>query len=389
VSAAGLWFVGKRGGLGLGLGGRATPASTATAAIIPAEAAIPVIDAEARYADVAVKLEAVGTVQALNSVVIRSQVDGRLLQLAVKEGANVRRGEVVARIDASVYQATHQQTMAKKMQDEATLANAKVDLERYTTLSERGFGPRQQTDTQRALVAQLTALVQADQAAIDNAKAILDFTTIRSPIDGRAGIRLIDEGNLVRAADAVGIVGIAQIQPISVTFNLPQQQFRQMKEAMSRGDVRVLAIDTDGATTLAEGTVDVIDNQIDPATGTLKIRAKFANDDLALWPGQFVSVRAFTDVLRNVVSISSAAVQRGPDGPFVYRVSDDSKAVLTPVVIARQDSEAAVVSSGITPPDRVIISGFQRLADQARVRVNSPHTSLNLENEQRRVVTKR
>jgi membrane fusion protein, multidrug efflux system len=347
----------------------------------PVELTVPVVDAEVRLSDVPVTVEAIGTVQALNSVLIRSQVDGRLVQLAVKEGSNVQRGDIVARIDPVVYQSTYEQAVAKKVQDEANLANAKVDLERYLTLSDRGFGPRQQTDTQRALVAQLNAQIQADQAAIDNAKAFLDYTVIRSPIDGRSGIRLVDEGNLIRASDGGGIVTITQIQPISLIFNLPQQQFRSVKDAMLRGTVRVQALDTEGIV-LADGVMDVIDNQVDQSTGTVKFRGRFANDDLALWPGQFVNVRVFVDLLRQVVSIPSAAVQRGPDGAFVYKVSDDSKAVLTPVVIGRQDRETAVVAAGATPLERVIVTGFQRLADRTRVRVSPPSAAVSQQKPQ-------
>ena len=344
--------------------------STATESAL--NSAVPVIDAEVRYRDIPVKLEAVGTIQAMNSVTVRSQVDGRLLELSVKEGSTIQRGDLVARIDAATYRASYDQAVAKKSQDEATLANAKIDLDRYITLSERGAGTRQQTDTQRAQVAQLTALVQADQAAIENAKAVLDYTMIRSPIDGLVGIRLVDVGNLIRTSDASGIVTIAQIQPIFAIFNLPQQQFRSVKDAFSRGEVKVQAVDADGVTVLAEGVVEVIDNQVDQATGTVKIRARFANDDLALWPGQFANVRVFTDLLKQVICIPSVAVQRGPDGPFVYRVNEESKAVMTPVVIVRQDNEAAVVASSVKPPERVVVSGFQRLADQTRVQGGHP-----------------
>jgi multidrug efflux system membrane fusion protein len=373
--AAAAWIAQTRGLINIAW--LRTPNAAAPAAKV-GEQAVPVVAVETRYADVPVRLDAVGTVQALNMVLIRSQVDGRLMQLAVKEGENVQRGDLIARVDPVIYQAAYEQAVAKKIQDEANLANAKVDLERFVTLLERGFGPRVQAETQRALVAQLTALVRADQAAIDNAKAILSYTTIHSPIDGRAGIRLVDEGNLIRTADAAGIVTITQIQPISLIVNLPQQQFRTLKEAMLRGSVKVQALDADSATPLGEGVVDVIDNQVDQATGTVKIRARFPNDDLVLWPGQFVNVRIFTDMLKHVAVIPAAAVQRGPDGPFVYRAGEDGKAALTPIVVVRQDGQIAVVASGVTPPDRVITSGFQRLADQTRVKVSPPSTSVSL-----------
>jgi multidrug efflux system membrane fusion protein len=317
---------------------------------------------------VPVTLDAVGTVQALNTVTVRSQVDGRLVELAFREGQDVKRGDLLARIDPAVYQAQYDQAVAKKAQDEANLANARIDLQRYAALASTNAGSRQQADTQKALVAQLQALVQADQAAIDNARTYLEYTTIRSPLDGRLGIRLVDQGNLIRASDATGLVVITQLKPIALIFNLPQQHLRAVTAAMAAGSVPVEALEADNVTLLDRGRLEVIDNQVDQQTGTVKLKAVFPNERLQLWPGAFVNVRITTEVLRQVVVVPTGAVQRGPTGPFVYTVEGD-KAVLKPVTITRQTEEITVLASGIKPPERVVTTGFGRLTDGQAVTV--------------------
>lgn len=332
------------------------------------EGPVSVLAEPSRIADVPVTLDAVGTVQALNTVTVRSQVDGRLVELAFKEGQDVRRGDLLARIDPAVYQAQYDQAVAKKAQDEATLANARLDLQRYIALATTNAGSRQQADTQKALVAQLQAQVQADQAAIDNARAYLDYTTIRAPLDGRLGIRLVDQGNLIHASDATGIVVITQLRPIALVFNLPQQNLRAVTAAMARSEVPVEALEADNRTVIDRGRLEVVDNQVDQQTGTVKLKAVFPNEKLPLWPGGFVNVRLRTDILRQVVVVPTGAVQRGPNGPFVYAVEAD-KAVLRPVAITRQTEEITVLGSGVTPPEPVVTTGFARLTDGARVTV--------------------
>jgi multidrug efflux system membrane fusion protein len=331
--------------------------------------AVTVTTAPARIADVPVTIDAVGTVQALNSVVIRTQVDGRLMRLAFTEGQDVRKGDVLAEIDPALYKAQYDQAVAKKSQDEANLANARVDLVRYEKLVAGKFLSHQQFATQRALVAQLEAQVRADQAAIDNTKTTLDYATIRSPIDGRVGIRLVDVGNILHPSDLNGIVAVTQLKPINVVFTLPQQALPAVQKAQSDGVAKVRALGPDNATTLESGELKVVDNQIDALTGTVKLKAAFANDNLALWPGQFVNVRLMLETIRNAVTVPSPAVQRGPGGAFVYVLGDDGLAHMRSVTTGRQDENLVVVVSGLAAGETVVTSGFSRLSDGAKVRI--------------------
>jgi multidrug efflux system membrane fusion protein len=336
------------------------------------EGPIPVIATAARHEDVPVTADAVGTIQALNTVTVRTQVDGRLIEIAFKDGQDVRKGDVLARVDPATYQAQYDQAMAKKAQDEAQLANARADLERYAKLAQTDYGSRQQADTQRATVAQLEAQVRADQGAIDNAKAYLDYTTVRAPIDGRLGIRQVDQGNVVRASDANGLVVITQLKPIAMVFNLPQQQLRAVSAALARGPVEVDALDSDGTTIIDKGVVEVIDNVVDQTTGTIKVKARFPNERLQLWPGQFVNVRVFVDVLKAAVVAPAAAIQRGPSGPYVFVVEEDETVRQVPVTVGQQDETTAVITAGVEPPARLVTTGFARLTDKAKVRVSTP-----------------
>jgi multidrug efflux system membrane fusion protein len=332
-------------------------------------AAVPVIAAQARIADVPVYLTGVGTAKPRNTVTVRPQVDGRILNLSFKEGQEVKRGDVLAKIDPATYQAQLDQAAAKKAFDEVQLANARHDLDRYMKLG--GNVIAQKTiDTQRALVDQLNAQIKQDDAAIANAMAILAYTTILSPIDGRTGIRLVDEGNLVRAADA-GIVVINEIHPINVLFTLPQQQLGQVNKAKAAGPVTVEALDADGKSPLDRGTLEVVDNQVDQATGTVRMKAEFPNANLQLWPGQFVNVRILIHTLQQVVVIPTQAVQRGPTGAFAYVVQDD-RAALRPVTLTLQDETQAVVATGIEAGEQVVTTGFARLKDGSDVEVSAP-----------------
>lgn len=336
------------------------------------EGPTPVIATPARYDDVPVTTDAVGTIQALNTVTVRTQVDGRLMEIVFADGQDVAKGDILARIDASTYQAQYDQVVAKKAQDEALLANARADLERYARLAVTDYGSRQQADTQRALVAQLAAQVRADQGAIDNAKAILDYTTIKAPIAGRLGIRQVDQGNIVRASDSGGLVVITQLKPIALVFNLPQQQLRAVSAAMGRGPVAVEALDADGTTMIDRGVIEVIDNVVDQTTGTIRVKARFPNDRLQLWPGQFVNVKVFVDVLKQVVVAPTAAIQRGPNGAYVFVVNDDETVSQTPVAVGQQDETTAVILSGVAPPAKLVTTGFARLTDKAAVSVTTP-----------------
>ena len=319
---------------------------------------VPVAAATARLADVPVTIDAVGTVQALNTATIHTQVDGRLVKLPFNEGEDVKKGDVVALIEPNLYRAQYDQAVAKKAQDEATLANARLDLVRYQKLTVGHYGSQQQYDTQKYLVAQLEAQVRADQASIDSAKTTLDYCTIYSPIDGRTGIRLVDVGNILHASDQTGILIITQLKPIYVIFTIPQQALPAARDAMAKGSSHVSALGPDNTTVIETGDVSVIDNQIDQTTGTARIKATFANTTLRLWPGQFVNVRLVVDTIKQAVVVPSTAIQRGPNGAYVYMLGQDDVATLKNVTTGQQDENIAVVTRGL---ERGRASRHQRL----------------------------
>lgn len=333
-----------------------------------AEDPVPVLVATARPGDVPVFIDGVGTVRPANTVIVKPQVDGQLLAITFKEGQDVRKGDVLARIDPTPYKAQLDQALARKAQNEALLDNARRDLERYQRLAETNAVTRQQADTQRSTVAQLEAQLRSDQAAIDNARATLAYTTVVAPIDGRTGIRTVDEGNIVKASDPNGLVVISQIQPVAVVFSVPQQQLPRINRAWAQGGLPVEALDADNRTAVDRGVLQVIDNNVDVQTGTVKLKAEFANADLSLWPGAFVNVRLLVETLRGVTVIPAGAVQRGPDGPFVYVVSD-SKATMRKIEVGLQNDTVAVVPSGLDVGDQVVTTGFSRLAEGTRVAV--------------------
>jgi multidrug efflux system membrane fusion protein len=332
---------------------------------------VPVLAIAARTADVPVYLDGVGTAKALNTVTVRSQVDGKIMEISFTEGQDVPKGYVLAKIDPVTYQAAYDQTVAKKAQDEAQLANARLDLDRYTRLAATNAVNKQQLDTQRALVAQLEAQIKLDQAAIDNARAILSYTEIVAPIAGRTGIRLVDVGNLVRGAEANGIVILTQLRPISVFFSLPQQNLPALTRGMAEGKLPVDALTADGKSALDKGKVMVIDNQVDQTTGTVKLKSEFPNENLQLWPGQFVNVRVLIDTLRQVVVVPTAAVQRGPNGTFAYVLKDGNAVTVRPVTLTQQDDARAVVATGLQAGEQVVTTGFARLTEGAQVTVSN------------------
>jgi multidrug efflux system membrane fusion protein len=333
---------------------------------------VPVLATAAKLADVPVYLDGVGTTRALNTVTVRPQVDGKLVKVLFKEGQDVERGYVLAEIDPTTYQAMLDQAKAKKAQDEAQLANARLDLDRYNRLVQSNAATRQQADTQKALVAQLEAQVNLDQAAIDNAQAILGYTKIIAPISGRTGIRMVDEGNLVRSGDAAGgIVVITQIKPISVFFSLPQQQIARVNRAFAQGPLAVEALGADSKTVIDRGILQVVDNQVDQQTGTVKLKAEFPNAELQLWPGQFVNVRLLIETLRQVVVVPTAAVQRGPNGTFTYVVGQGNTVAVRPVTVSLQDDTRAVLTTGVQPQDQVVTTGFARISDGTEVAVSN------------------
>jgi multidrug efflux system membrane fusion protein len=336
-----------------------------------ADGPVPVLVATATNADVPVYLDAVGTTRALNTVTVRPQVDGKLLSVAFKEGQDVKKGDILARIDPTTFQAQFDQAVAKKAQDQALLTNAQNDLARYEQLAATNAVNRQQLDTQKSLVAQLTAQVQSDQAAIESAQATLSYANVKAPIDGRTGLRQVDEGNIVHASDSTGIVTITQLKPISIQFNLPQQYLSQVNNAFAKEPLAVDALRSDNDAVIDSGKLTVVDNLVDASTGTVKLKADFPNANLQLWPGQFANVRLLIDTLKQVVVIPTGAVQRGPTGTFVYVVKDDNTASIRPIVVQKQDETQTVIKSGVTPPERVVTTGFARLTDGAKVSVST------------------
>ena len=328
---------------------------------------VPVLAATPRVQDVPVYLDGVGSVRALNTVTVRAQVDGKLIAVNFIEGQDVAKGDVLAEIDPAIYQAQYDQAVAKKAQDEALLVNQKLDLARYQQLAASNAGSKQQADTQKALVAQQEALIKADQAAIDNAAATLGYTKIVAPISGRAGLRQVDQGNIVRGADVTGLVILTQLQPIAVWFSLPQQQIVRVNTAAMKGALSVDVFGNDGVTVVDTGTLKGIDNQVDQTTGTLKLKAEFPNPNFQLWPGQFVNVRLKVETIPKAIVIPTSAVQRGPAGTFSYVIGPGEIATAKPIVVTQQNENDAVIASGIAPTDRVVTTGFANLSDGAKV----------------------
>jgi multidrug efflux system membrane fusion protein len=317
--------------------------------------AIPVSVAEAKKADFPVYLLGLGTVQAFNTVVVRTRVDGAIDKIAFQEGQAVKQGDLLAEIDPRPFQATLDQAKAKKVQDEANLANANLDLQRYTKLGE--FATRQQTDTQRSTVAQLTAQIAADDAAIFNAQTQLDYTQVKTPISGVVGLRQVDVGNIVNASTMTGIVTVTQIEPITVIFTAPEDQLPYIIEAQKVAPLKTIAITTDGKKPLAEGKLSVINNQVDTTSGTIRLKAVFDNKDHALWPGQSVSTRLLVNTLKDATVVPDDAIQHGTDGLYAYAVTADNKAELRKVKVNQSIDGRTVVTEGLAPGDRVITGG--------------------------------
>ena len=335
-----------------------------------APAAVAVSTAPVVARNVPIYLEGLGTVQAFYTVKMTAQVDGQLTQVAFTEGQQVKRGQLLAQIDPRPYQAALDGARAALAKDTAQLADAHKDLARYLFLEPRKLASQQQVDSQRALVAQLKAQTEADQAAIENAATQLSYTRITSPINGRTGIRLVDPGNIVHSTDTTGIVVLTQLQPITAIFTLPESNFEAVAGAMAKGTVSAIATSQQGdGTALDRGTVELIDNQIDTTTGTIRLKAVFPNAKLKLWPGQFVNVRLLERTDENALTVPAAALQRGPDGMFVYVVRPDSTVAMQPVEVANNSESFAIVTKGLKLGQRVATSNLFRLQPGARVRV--------------------
>ncbi|HLJ00367.1 MAG TPA: efflux RND transporter periplasmic adaptor subunit [Bradyrhizobium sp.] len=310
--------------------------------------------------DFPVYLTSLGTVQAFNTVVVRSRVDGQIDKIAFTEGQLVNQGDLLAQIDPRPYQAALDQAKAKKEQDEANLANTNLDLQRFLKLGE--FATRQQIDTQRSSVQQLTAQIAADAAAIANAETQLDYTAIRAPISGVVGLRQVDTGNIVNAATQTGIVTITQIEPIAVIFTAPEEQLPDVNEAQAIQPLKTIAITTDGRKPLAEGNLSVVNNQVDSTSGTIRLKAVFENKNHALWPGQSVSTRLLIRTLKDATVVPDDAIQHGTNGLYVFVVNQDSKAELRPVKVSQSIDGRSVIEKGLAPGEQVITAGQFKVA---------------------------
>ncbi len=347
---------------------RAAVHEPADAAPRNAPPAIAVDTAAVTHADVPIYLSGLGTVQAFYTVTVTARVDGELQKVGFTEGQTVHKGDLLAQIDPRPNQAAYEQAVATKAKDAAQLANAKRDLERYTVLQPQNLASKQTVDTQRAMVDQLTAQVQVDQATIDNARTQLDYTRITSPINGRTGIRLVDPGNIVHAAATTGIVVVTQVQPISVIFTLPEENMADVNTALSSGPVTVTTVSRDGRTELDQGTLTLVDNVIDQTTGTAKFKATFNNAHNTLWPGQYVNARVLVRTERNALTLPTTAVQLGPNGPFTYVVKPDSTVEVRQLKIGEESGGLTVVRSGLALNERVVTTNQYRLQAGAHVR---------------------
>jgi membrane fusion protein, multidrug efflux system len=343
--------------------------------VVPAEAsrgappAVPVSVAATTRQDMPIQLIGLGTVQATFTVGIHTQVDGKLLDVLFKEGQHVKKGDILAKIDPRLFQAALDAAKAKKAQDEAQLASFQKDLTRFQTLGTKGYETQQNLDQQQGKVDTSKAAVTADDAAIETAQTNLDYTDIRAPSDGRMGVRLVDPGNLVRTTDAGSIAILVQAQPAAVLFTLPAHTLDDVREAQKRGDVEVIAYDRDNRKALSTGKLATIDNVIDPATASYKLKAAFANGDEKLWPGEFVNARLLVDTIRNALTVPDAAVQRGPNGLFAWTLSADNKAAPKPIQVGPSVGGMTIITSGLDDGQRVVTGGQYKLRTNAPVSI--------------------
>jgi len=336
----------------------------------PGAGPIPVVAAAASKGEIAVIMNGLGTATPLRTVTVRSRVDGELMRVLFGEGQIVKQGQLLAEIDPRPFQVQLAQAEGQLVRDRALLENAHLDLERYQALFAQDSIAKQQVDTQASLVRQYEGAVQVDGSQIDNARLQLAYTRITAPVSGRVGLRLVDPGNIVRAGDANGLVVITQLQPVAVVFTVPQDSVPAVLKRMQSGEtIPVEAWDREQKAKLASGTLASADNQVDPATGTVKLKAQYANDDGALFPNQFVNVRMKLDTLRGVIVIPSAAVQRGAQGLFVYLVKADKTVAPRPVKLGPTEGQTVAVTEGLAAGDLVVVDGMDRLRPGAAVEV--------------------
>jgi multidrug efflux system membrane fusion protein len=356
--------------VGAVLAGRELSSTAASAAAIKAAApaaTVPIEAATAQRSDVPVYLTGLGTVQAQNTVTVKSRVDGQLQAVSYQEGQDVTTGQVLAQIDPRPFQAALDQAKAAKAKDEAQLTNAQLDLQRFENLHQ--YATVQSVDTQKALIAQIQAQIEGDQATIDNAATQLSYTTITSPLNGRTGIRLVDQGNIVHATDTGGLVVITQLHPITVIFTLPEENLPDISAAMAQGTLQVFADTRGDEKPLDQGTLTLIDNEIDQGTGTIRLKATFPNKSNTLWPGQFVDAKLLLRTQHDAVTVPATAVQRSQDGLYVYVVKPDGTVDTKPVDVDRIADGVAVIQQGLDAGDKVVTAGQYRLQPGTHVEI--------------------
>jgi multidrug efflux system membrane fusion protein len=352
--------------IGIAVGYIRHPAETAKPAATPP--AVPVLAKIVAGQDVPIYLRGVGTVIANNNVVVRSQITGQLIKVAFTQGQTVHKGDLLAEIDPRPYQAQLDQAIANRDRDQAQLVNAQANLNRYTPLAAKGYATSQLVDTQKAQLAQLQAMIKADEAIIEQTNTNLAYTRLLAPIDGVTGIRQIDEGNIIHPTDTTGLVDVAQIQPISLIFSLPQTDFTKIQPKMGAGTLTVLAYSQDNKVELDRGTLDLIDNQIVQTTGTIRLRATFPNAKRQLWPGELVNALLLLETRRDAPTISASAVQQGPNGSYVYVIGSDKTVQMRPVTVAQISQGQALIDSGLKAGENVVIDGQYKLQPGAMVR---------------------
>ncbi len=328
---------------------------------------VPVTAAKVVARDVPLYLSGIGTVQAYNTVTVRARIDGELMSVLFREGQDVRKGDPLAQIDPRPYQAALDNALANLAKDQAALVNAKRDLVRYQETAAKGYSSRQQLETQMAAVDSGTATLQADNAMIENARVQLGYTNVVSPLDGVTGIRLVDQGNIVHATDTTGLVVITQVQPISAIFTLPEEDLPKVVAARAEGQLMATAFGSDSQTELGQGTLELVDNQIDPTTSTVRLKAKFPNERRTLWPGQFVNVRLRIGEVHGGLTVSSRAIQRGPKGLFVFVIKPDNTVETRLVETGQEDGGQVLVTKGLSAGERVVVDGQMRLQPQSLV----------------------
>jgi len=347
-----------------------TRGSSAAVASKPAPPAVPAVLGTAQLQNVPVYLTGIGNVLPLASVTIKVRVDGQLERVAFVEGQDVKAGDLLAQIDPRPYRAALESAQAQKARDEAQLANALVDQERYELLWKQDSIQKQTYDTQVALVRQLRATVQSDQAQVDSAQVNLDYTSIRSPVNGRTGVRLVDPGNIVHATDTTGLVVVNQIDPIAVLFTLPEGDFQRVNAAIQRSGrmpLKVRALNREDAKLLATGKLLLVNNQIDTATGTVQLKATFANPNHTLWPGQYVNIQLVLGERENAVTVPASVVQRGQEGLYAYVVNSDDSVAAQPIQVASIQDGIAVIEQGLANGARVVVDGQYKLKPGVKV----------------------